>query len=239
MRFSALAVTLSILFTCELGMIGGIPAWAATGGSLLTYGATGADVSVLQTNLQLLGYYPKNEGITTYYGPITRKAVTAFEKDHGLSDTAVVSAAVMADIKTLADRTHVAERKTSAPVRQQTLAERIVQTALTYVGTPYVWGGTTPAGFDCSGFVQYVFAKYGISLPRTSYDQAEAGQYVPKSDLEPGDLVFFDTSGGASHVGIYIGQGKFVNAASTKVEVDYVDDPYYWGSRYLTARNVI
>ncbi|MFD1673208.1 NlpC/P60 family protein [Alicyclobacillus fodiniaquatilis] len=113
----------------------------------------------------------------------------------------------------------------------------IVQYAEQFRGTPYVWAGTSPSGFDCSGFVQYVFAHFGISLPRTSYDQYTVGSAVSESNLAPGDVVFFDTDGsGASHDGIYVGNGQFINAASTQVEIDSLSG--YWANHYVGARSV-
>ncbi|MBP2033363.1 cell wall-associated NlpC family hydrolase [Clostridium algifaecis] len=90
----------------------------------------------------------------------------------------------------------------------------IVNYALSFLGVPYVWGGTTPSGFDCSGFVQYVYAHFGISIPRISQDQQNHGTAVKdRKDLQPGDLVFFGTP--AYHVGMYIGDGKYVEAPHT------------------------
>lgn len=89
----------------------------------------------------------------------------------------------------------------------------ILAYASNYLGVPYVWGGTTPAGFDCSGFVQYVFAHFGINLPRVSEDQQNVGKYVSRSDLQPGDLVFFGNP--ATHVGIYVGNGNMIDAPHT------------------------
>lgn len=114
----------------------------------------------------------------------------------------------------------------------------IVRNAQSLQGVPYVFGGTTTKGFDCSGFTQYVYKGSGISLPRTSYSQFGAGTAVQKDQLQPGDLVFFTTySKGASHVGIYIGGGSFVHASNSGVKTTSLSDSYY-SSRYVGARRV-
>lgn len=116
----------------------------------------------------------------------------------------------------------------------------LVATAKKLVGTKYRSGGTTTAGFDCSGFVTYVYDDLGIDLPRTSSGMHASGSKVAKKDLISGDLVFFNTSGsGVSHVGIYIGEGKFIHSSSSKgVKIDKLNDPYYWGDRYVGAKRV-
>jgi cell wall-associated NlpC family hydrolase len=114
---------------------------------------------------------------------------------------------------------------------------RLTKTALRYLGVPYSWGGESFSGVDCSGFVQAVFRRNGIDLPRTADAQYEVGRRVSTSGLQPGDLVFFETySVGASHVGIYLGQGQFVHASSSNgVRVDSLSESYY-ANRFIGAR---
>lgn len=113
--------------------------------------------------------------------------------------------------------------------------------AHTYIGVPYLYGGTTTRGFDCSGFVQQVFQDLQIDIPRDTTSQYQIGTSVSKSDLEVGDLVFFNTTGkGVSHVGIYIGADQFISSASSKgVSVTSINDPYYWGDKYIGAKRVL
>jgi len=121
-----------------------------------------------------------------------------------------------------------------------TVTSKLVQTALACRGIRYSRGGTSRGGFDCSGFTRYVFAKYGISLPHSSAAQARMGIPVPRSELRPGDLVFFQTNRrGISHVGIYIGDNRFVHAAThgRGVTVDSLGSSYY-ALRYRGARRV-
>lgn len=95
--------------------------------------------------------------------------------------------------------------------------------ACSYLGTPYVYGGTTPRGFDCSGFVQYVYKQYGISISRTTYTQINCGTRVSTAELQVGDLVFFS---GLRHVGMYIGEGQYIHAPQTGdvVKIDNIAD---------------
>jgi cell wall-associated NlpC family hydrolase len=105
-------------------------------------------------------------------------------------------------------------------------ASRVLNTADRSIGVPYVWGGNTPKGFDCSGFTKYVFAKNGVSLPRTSREQARVGDGVPLDfgAMRPGDLLLFAEPGEAiSHVAIYVGSGRIIHASSAMGGVNYLD----------------
>ncbi|HEU5140665.1 MAG TPA: NlpC/P60 family protein, partial [Bacillales bacterium] len=123
---------------------------------------------------------------------------------------------------------------------RERLAGEIIDDARSLLGVPYSWGGTSPSGFDCSGFVNYVMdRKNGISLPRTSRGMWSATNDHRVSNLKTGDLVFFNTSGsGISHVGIYIGDGQFISATSDGVSIAPVHGKWYWGDRYVGATRV-
>ena len=116
--------------------------------------------------------------------------------------------------------------------------DKLISHALSLQGIPYVWGGTSLKGFDCSGFVQYVFKTSGISLPRTAVEQYKLGVPVSRNELRPGDLVFFQTyAPGASDVRIYIGGGRTLGASSKGVGI-YDLSVSYWSQHYLGARRI-
>jgi len=107
------------------------------------------------------------------------------------------------------------------------------------MGTPYKWGGTTPSGFDCSGYLQYVYKEsVGVDIPRTVEDIYKAGENV--SEPQVGDLVFFETyKEGPSHAGIYLGDGKFINASSSKGVTISDKNSSYWKDRYIGAKRIV
>lgn len=104
----------------------------------------------------------------------------------------------------------------TAQIFRENQVNSLLDEALTHVGAPYVYGGTTPSGFDCSGFTSYVFrTALGIELPRTASSQAGLGYEVAMDSLEPGDLLFWGRGSGIYHVGIYVGDGSYVHAAGS------------------------
>ena len=132
------------------------------------------------------------------------------------------------------------EAATPPPVAAPGSGYEIAGTALGLRGAPYRNGGGDPSGFDCSGFVTYVFAQHGVSVPRTVSEQYQAGLPIPSDQLQPGDLVFFSTvTHGASHVGIAIGGDEFVHAPSGRGEVRVERlSTTYWAARFIGARRV-
>ena len=159
-----------------------------------------------------------------------------------------VTGYIRSDLITLLDKpagnhgtakTNSSSSSTSSGSSKST-AQKIVDYAKTFVGYPYVYGGSSPSGFDCSGFVQYVYKQFGYKLNRTATQQLKNGTYVAYSDLKLGDIVYFGYGSTATHVGIYIGNGNFVHAqnSSTGVVITSLSQSYY-ASRYLCAHRII
>lgn len=122
--------------------------------------------------------------------------------------------------------------------RTSSLVARLTRNAMRFIGTPYVFGGTTSSGFDCSGYVQHVFAMQGIRLPRTADAQFYAAHKI-RNGGRAGDLVFFQTyAPGPSHVGIYLGNGKFISSSGHGVMISSLSNSY-WSARYLGMKRVV
>ena len=120
------------------------------------------------------------------------------------------------------------------------LGQQIATYAQQFVGYPYVYGGSSPSGFDCSGFMQYVFSQFGYSINRTATAQLANGYYVAYEDLRPGDIVYFGYGSTASHVGMYIGNGQFVHAENSSTGVVITDLSVSWyANRYLCAHRIV
>lgn len=193
-------------------------------------GDAGQDVAQIQSQLNALGYSVGTADGD--FGSKTTAAVKTFQRDRGLEADGVVGAATY---QALMGRDIPVSRDSST-----VSVRRVIQTALRYQGVPYVFGGTSPNGFDCSGFVRYVFAGNGLQLPRMADEQYDFGLPVSYGRLQPGDLVFFSTyAPGASHVGIYLGDGKFISATSSQGVAIARMDNSYWGPRYIGARRIL
>lgn len=170
-------------------------------------------------------------------GPVARKAPTA-------SISAPDGATVDRPNAPGAPDAPIAPDAPNAPTAPSApgLGRAVAEFALGFRGVPYVLGGTDPAGFDCSGLVQYVFAQYGIDVPRIVEEQYEIGDKIKPSEIKPGDLIFFNTKrrgDDASHVAIAIGGDGFVHAPNSTgvVRVETLSSSY-WGSRYVGARRI-
>ena len=147
------------------------------------------------------------------------------------------------------DSTRTPTVSTVAPapaVPSSAAARDAVATAVGAMGTPYVWGGTSQNGFDCSGLIQYAYQQAGVTLPRRSVDQAKAGQLIPRemTQLEPGDILTFsgEPGGPVTHVGLYVGERRFIHSSSSGVRMSLLsdDDPTgrHWFARWIGVRRV-
>ena len=230
----------------------------------LSLNSSGADVLTLQKKLYLIGYnITEFDGV---YGKETERAVSAFQRDHKITVTGVVTnvtwralrkekdkkgrvlpAIKVKPLKNSSNKPKTFDTNiptTSAPFGKSFItgdqADAIISTARTFMGVPYVFGGTTPKGFDCSGLLQYVFKMNGLSIPRLADEQYKLGKSAKINQLTAGDLVFFTTyTSGVSHCGIYVGDGKFLHASSSKgVRIDDLDDDY-WKKRFVGAKKVV
>ena len=219
----------------------------------LSMDSTGEDVVILQETLQELGY--DITMIDGEFGNETKAAVESFQRDQNINVTGIVNNETWRALKKVqsdnvnvrSDNDYQAKHDTSfkeAPFGQILLtksqADKLVRTAKDYIGVPYIFGGVTPSGFDCSGFLQYVFKENGIGIPRLADEQYNLGKSVNITELEAGDLVFFTTyEEGVSHCGIYLGERQFLHTSSSRgVRIDYLDNEY-WSPRFFGAKKIV
>jgi cell wall-associated NlpC family hydrolase len=192
-------------------------------------GDQGTEVAAIQIKLREKGYSIR--AINGKFTPETTRAVRSFQTKQKLKADGIIE-----------DKTYyllMGKNLRESSKGSQDKTEQIINTAKSFIGAPYKFGGTTPKGFDCSGFVQYVFDKRKITLPRSADTQYKVGKGITQKNLQQGDLVFFSTyEKGASHCGIYLGQDKFIHASSHGVMISRLDESY-WKTRYLGARRVI
>lgn len=206
---------------------------AYAGQPVVKKGASGNEVLQIQTKLKSYGYY--TGALDGDFGPATCNAVISFQADCGLTVDGIVGPETLRALENFSPAAITPSRGASADRKGQS----IVSFARQFLGTPYVWAGCSPKGFDCSGFTCYVYSRFGINLPHAADQQFKKG--VKVTQLKAGDLVFFSTyEPGPSHVGIYIGNNQFIHGSSGagKVTITSMDAPYYT-SRYLGARRII
>ncbi|WP_444685411.1 C40 family peptidase [Alkalicoccus luteus] len=236
-------------FALSLAVAGAIFA-APTVTDAMSMGDRGDDVRELQESLADAGYN-SSSNVDGVFGPLTLSAVQDYQSSNGISSPAgnfygTAGPATQSSLgldgfgSTASSGSSSSSSDSSSQVAgtsDVSNADGIISTARSLTGSPYVWGGTSPSGFDCSGFIQYAFQQNGENVPRTVAGMWSAG--TPVSNPQPGDLVFFETRTGPSHAGIYLGNNEFIHAgSSTGVTISNMSTNPYWSSTYIGARSM-
>lgn len=216
-------------------------------------GDTGAGVRLVQQRLVEAGYSVEADGC---YGAATADAVRLFQLRHHLPADGVAGPrtcqALTGRASLAGESDHFSaygwqndgKRESRIDWTTGTIsgkkAKAVTEEAQKYIGVPYRFGGADTHGFDCSGFIQYVFRKKGVALPRAADEQYGLGQQVARNALQPGDLVFFSTyESGASHSGIYVGGGHFISATTSRGIAVADMTSGYWFERYIGAKRIL
>lgn len=206
---------------------------------LLQNDGSSQSVKYLQQLLNSKGYFP--DEIDGILGPITEAAVRTYQIDNKLPADGIAGSVTITHLKNTPSKP-LTSRSTYPPVVTEKTAnnitiDEIINYGKTLIGTPYIWAGTTPNGFDCSGFLMYVFKRNGVSIPRTVSEIWNSSKSV--QNPEPGDIVFFETyKKGPSHAGIYLGNQNFLHAGSSSgVTISNLNIDY-WSSKYLGAKRI-
>lgn len=256
-RYMVIGVALCLSFMLEAG--------TAQAFENLQKQSRGPEVLQVQKQLQFLGY--KIDKLDGSFDNTTYRAVMAFQRDQKIKITGVVDRKTFNAIQVARRNANLAGEieniggsmagegiedsweamqgqgikvPESQPFLARNQVPQLLTTARKYIGVPYQFGGDTPKAFDCSGYLQYVFAQNGMKLPRTADLQYRLGKSMSAGKLEAGDLVFFTTyEPGASHCGIYLGQGEFIHASSSKgVRIDKLNDSY-WKTKYYGGKHIV
>lgn len=228
-----------------------------------TVGDQGAQVADAQRKLRQYGY---NLAVNGKYSKATAKAVRDFQKKNKLAVDGILGpdtyfALTGVKMESSREKPRPIGKKSGTPrktagalkmgiddytVKWQKPGKltgkvrKLIDTSQKYIGVPYRFGGTTPKGFDCSGYMQYIFNKNGVLLPRSADDQYLGGKPVSVNALRPGDLVFFNTyDKGISHSGLYLGDGYFISATSSRGVAVATMKSGYWHDRYMGASRVL
>lgn len=206
---------------------------ANSNSSILRKGSKGQAVTKLQSDLKRLGFFAANA--TGLYGDITVEAVKRFQRQHGLLVDGIAGSQTFTKVSRLINDKNDGD---GSQVTEDFNIMNVIADASELLGVPYVWGGNTPQqGFDCSGFICYVFKQSDVHLPRTVAQMWNVGKSVTTPAV--GDIVFYETyQKGPSHAGIYIGNNKFIQAGtSTGVTISDMNSTY-WAPKYLGAKRV-